>query len=247
MNSKFKFRIIWVLFFVLIGYSSYSQIDPQKKYKELFQEIQKNKIFSDQKIFVDCEPKENPDLILKAYRTEKGSPEFNLKDFVALYFDTIQNDTTAMLQHIHYLWTDLTKNPENQNKFSSLLALPNSYIVPGGRFREIYYWDSYFTMLGLQEDNQITIIENMVDNFSYLIDTYGFIPNGNRTYYLSRSQPPFYAEMVEVLAESKGDSIYKKYLKFLEKEYEFWMDGAENLNETNPTFRRVVRLPDGEI
>jgi alpha,alpha-trehalase len=87
----------------------------------------------------------------------------------------------------------------------------------------------------------------MVDNFSYLIDRYGFIPNGNRTYYLSRSQPPFYAEMVEILAESKGDSIYRKYLKFLEKEYKFWMFGADKLNVTNPAFRRVVRLPDGEI
>jgi alpha,alpha-trehalase len=87
----------------------------------------------------------------------------------------------------------------------------------------------------------------MVDNFSYLIDTLGFIPNGNRTYYLGRSQPPFYAAMVSLLAEIQGDSVRSHYLPFLEKEYAFWMDGADKLNEEFPTHRRVVRLPGGEV
>jgi alpha,alpha-trehalase len=73
----------------------------------------------------------------------------------------------------------------------SLIPLPYPYIVPGGRFQEIYYWDSYFTMLGLSVSGRFDLIENMVDNFSFLIKTLGHIPNGNRSYYISRSQPPF--------------------------------------------------------
>ena len=77
-------------------------------------------------------------------------------------------------------------------------------IVPGGRFGEIYYWDSYFTSLGLKVSGKMRLVESMVSNFSYLIDTIGYIPNGNRTYYLGRSQPPFYSLMVELLSEARG-------------------------------------------
>jgi alpha,alpha-trehalase len=119
--------------------------------------------------------------------------------------------------------------------------------VPGGRFREIYYWDSYFTMLGLQVSGRADVIQHMVDNFAHLIDTLGFIPNGNRTYYLGRSQPPFFALMVNVLAEIKGEEILLKYRHHLEKEYAFWMAGENNLSAENPVQGRVVRLPDGSI
>ena len=107
---------------------------------------------------------------------------------------------------------------------SSLLPLPYPYIVPGGRFGEIYYWDSYFTMLGLKESDEIEMIENMIKNFASLIDRYGFIPNGNRSYYLSRSQPPFFSLMVELLAEVKGERRVWEYLPALQKEYNYWMD-----------------------
>ncbi|MCP2937532.1 alpha,alpha-trehalase, partial [Salmonella enterica subsp. enterica serovar Typhimurium] len=76
---------------------------------------------------------------------------------------------------------------------------------------------------------EVEMIENMVKNFAYLIETYGHIPNGNRSYYLSRSQPPFFALMVELLADIKGDSVYASFLPALEKEYNFWMDGKEKL------------------
>ena len=65
------------------------------------------------------------------------------------------------------------------------------------------------------------MIENMVKNFAYLINTYGHIPNGNRSYYISRSQPPFFSLMVELLASIKGDSVYTTYLPAMEKEYNF--------------------------
>ena len=102
-------------------------------------------------------------------------------------------------------------------------------------------------MLGLQVAKRIDLIENMVNNFAYLIDKFGFVPNGNRTYFLSRSQPPFFSMMIELLSEEKGENTCVKYLPQLEKEYAFWMKGKEMLTEQNNVQRHVVRMKDGEI
>jgi alpha,alpha-trehalase len=149
------------------------------------------------------------------------------------------------------MWDVLTREADTVSQGSSLLPLPHRYIVPGGRFRAIFYWDSYFTMLGLKESGRVDLIEDMVKNFAHLIMTYGFIPNGNRSYYMTRSQPPMFAHMVALLASIKGDAVYRTYLSALVKEYDFWMhgsthDAAFKHNKTN-TAEHVVRMPDGEI
>ncbi len=123
----------------------------------------------------------------------------------------------SLREHIDGLWPVLTRSTKNVEKWDSLLPLPESYVVPGGRFREIYYWDSYFTMLGLAESGHWDKVADMVANFGYEIDARGYIPNGNRTYYLSRSQPPFFAFMVELLVQHEGDDALKEYLPQLQK------------------------------
>lgn len=228
---------------------------PDKMYGMLFHDVQMQRIFPDGKTFVDCIPKRDPKDIMYDYGLMKG-PKFNLKKFIADNFEVpvtpqlnYVTQEKDVLQHIRNLWGTLKREPDNDNVSgtkSSLLPLPNSYIVPGGRFREVYYWDSYFTMLGLRESGETETIDHMVSNFAYLIDTYGHIPNGNRSYYLSRSQPPFFALMVELLAEIKGDSIFPHFLPQLEKEYMFWMDGSANL-KAGQSFRRVVIMPDGSV
>src|SRR5699024_55024 len=112
--------------------------------------------------------------------------------------------------------------------------------------REVYYWDSYFTMLGLAESGHWDKVADMVANFAWEIDTFGHIPNGNRSYYLSRSQPPFFAFMVELLAQNKGDDALKQYLPQLQKEYAYWMEGTEDLQPGGQN-KRVVKLEDGTI
>ena len=72
-----------------------------------------------------------------------------------------------------------------------LLYLPNPYVVPGGRFNEMYGWDSYFIIRGLVKDNMLDLAGNMIDNFFFEIEHYGAILNANRSYYFTRSQPPF--------------------------------------------------------
>jgi alpha,alpha-trehalase len=103
----------------------------------------------------------------------------------------------------------LTRPPVKAVDGDSALPLDKPFVVPGGRFREMYYWDSYFTMLGLAADGRQDAVENMVDDFGGLIDRYGHIPNGTRTYYLSRSQPPFYFAMVGLAREGGADKTDK--------------------------------------
>ena len=122
--------------------------------------------------------------------------------------------------------------------------MPHSYVTPGGRFEELYYWDSYFTMLGLVESGRIDLVEGMIDNFTYLINNIGFIPNANRTYYLTRSQIPFYSVMIRLLEEVKGPQVLEKYLPALEKEYAFWMKGCDTLSKDNESCYRVVKIDE---
>ena len=158
----------------------------------LFEEVQLNKVFADGKTFVDCIANEDLELILQKYLIAKVEANFNLKKFVLQHFKMPQvfsvneiQQASSVDQHIHQLWSVLTRKPDEA--IGSLIPLPHSYVVPGGRFGEVYYWDSYFTMLGLHASGLYEMIENMVNNFAHLINEVGFIPNGNRTYYLGRS------------------------------------------------------------
>lgn len=218
----------------------------------LYEAVQSGDVFPDSKFFVDCTPKMATEAILSAYQESKNKPGFDLKKFVSEHFHypeipatDYQSANRPLVEHLEKLWDVLSRPPGRQE--GTLIALPNPYIVPGGRFREVYYWDSYFTMLGLQVSKRTDIIQNMVDNFAYLIDQVGFIPNGNRTYYLGRSQPPFFALMVQVLRQEKGDEILLKYRPQLEKEYQFWMNGEDALNAVHPCHRRVVQMDDGVV
>ena len=232
---------------------------PDVVFGDLFVDVQMNRVFPDGKTFVDCVPRRDPKAIVSDYaklkkQSKKAKTELDLKKFVTDNFDIPAPPNTDyktdasedVTTHIKKLWSVLKRPADKPVEGSSLLALPNPYVVPGGRFREIYYWDSYFTMLGLKESGENDMIENMIRNFAYLINTYGHIPNGARTYYLGRSQPPFFACMVQLLAEIKGDGVYNTYLPALEKEYQFWMEGADQL-KPGEVHRRVVKLADGTI
>jgi alpha,alpha-trehalase len=228
---------------------------PDKIYGHFFRAVQMARIFPDSKTFVDCIPKKSPAEIVTTYQKIISNPaiRFSLKLYTEENFEqpaaTQPNYITKekdILAHIKNLWSVLKKEPDKPVEGSSLLPLPFTYIVPGGRFREIYYWDSYFSMLGLKESGENELMEDMVKNFAYLIDTIGHVPNGNRTYYLSRSQPPFFSLMVELLAAVKGDSVYLTYLPELEKEHGYWMQGSDKLKPSQSN-KTSVKLKDGTI
>ena len=227
---------------------------PRQLFPGLFEAVQLNDVFPDNKSFVDATPVTAPAIIIKGYNNQKNDAGFDLKKFVAKYFiappvssNLFKTDISlGIRKHIDTLWEVLYRKHDTVSKYSSLLPLPNDFIIPGGRFRETYYWDSYFTLLGLQESHKTKIIQNMIGNFSYLLDQYGFIPNGTRTYYLTRSQPPFFSMMLDLLAKDEGEKVLTRYQPELLKEYAFWMEGGEAL-KPNEAHRRVVRLTDGEL
>ena len=260
---NYRFNYLFILFLVLsckIGPDPEQELEqlekeveilpPDELYGDLFYDVQTKEIFRDSKTFVDVIPQYNVGLIRQRYNMMDDTTKTVVSDFVEQHFEIpgndfeFEKDSSSIKTHIAKLWTVL-KRPADERISGTLIPLPNPYIVPGGRFREIYYWDSYFTMLGLIEDGEIETVQNMVDNFAFLIDEYGFIPNGNRTYYLGRSQPPFFALMVEVLANAKNDKILINYLPQLEREYNFWMNGQKDLDEK--ASGRVVRMKDGEF
>ncbi|MEM1218472.1 MAG: alpha,alpha-trehalase TreF [Bacteroidota bacterium] len=235
--------------------TSLRMLSPVERYGDLYVDVMMAEIFSDDKTFADAIPNFDTQTIIDSYEKEKAAPDFNLQDFVDHNFTLptarssgFETDFSRSIdEHVNALWPVLTRQPDEQDP-GTLVPLPEPYIVPGGRFGEIYYWDSYFTMLGLEVSGKTDMIENMIDNFSYLIDTIGFIPNGNRTYFLTRSQPPFYASMVQLLQEAKpSEPILGKYLPSLEKEYAFWMDGEASLSNEQHAVNHVVQLPGGEI
>lgn len=225
---------------------------PAEIFGQLFIDFHVSGIVEDGKVISDAIPLFDPEFILSKYNELKNQVNFDLKEFFTSHFQiqkvlssTFESDKNKnVLEHIENLWDVLTRKADKTIKGDSLIPLPNPYIVPGGRFNEIYYWDSYFTMLGLKVSGKADLVENMLDNFSYLICEIGFIPNGNRSYFTSRSQPPFFCLMVELLAELKGEAVYSKYLINMEKEYEFWMEGLNDVNLK--TSKHVVFLEKGE-
>ncbi len=229
--------------------------NPVKAYGTLFDDVQHSGLFNDSKTFVDAVAKNTPADICVSYEKAHSKPLFNLADFISLHFELPQHTsntkarcTQPVRDYIEQTWNTLSRSADKPDKESTLLALPKPYIVPGGRFREIYYWDSYFTMLGLAEAGRTQMIHDMVDNFAYLIEQVGFIPNGNRTYYCSRSQPPMFVLMLELLASIKQQpNLIADYLEPLRKEYDFWMNGQGELHTIGQAVNRVVLSHKGVL
>lgn len=225
-----------------------SYLTPDQVYKDLFYAVQESGIFPDSKTFVDAIPTQSPESILKAYYEAKDSHTFDLKSFVDLYFKAPSSDaidfktdkTKTAIEHAASLWPILKRQADQVVAGSSLISLKHPYIVPGGRFGEIYYWDSYFTMLGLRVSGEVEMIRNMINNFADIITRVGYIPNGNRTYFIGRSQPPFFSSMVALLADIDGPQVYIQYLDAMLTEYTFWMKST-----TDEHITRAITLPDG--
>ena len=227
---------------------------PQALFGDLFVAVQTARVFADGKEFADAIPTTTPERILADYQEQKPATPTDLKHFVDAHFSLpppiaplpILSGQETMVAHIDRLWTLLTRSTPSAPPHSSLLTLPHPYVVPGGRFREMYYWDSYFTMLGLMQSGRADLARDMVRDFAYLIDSYGHIPNGARTYYLSRSQPPFFFAMVGLLAADDPAASYAEYLPQLRREHAFWMRGSERLR-AGTAGRRVVAMDDGSL
>ncbi|WP_347302502.1 alpha,alpha-trehalase TreF [Croceibacterium sp. TMG7-5b_MA50] len=222
---------------------------PAELYGPLFAAVQEGRVFEDGKTFADAIARSDAATIMQAWQREEPQGTDALRAFVERHFilpdAAEQAPAPDLVTHIRELWPQLARPPLNPPPGSTALALPAPYVVPGGRFREIYYWDSYFTMLGLKADGRDDLVETMLADFTSLVERYGHVPNGTRTYYLSRSQPPFLALMIG-LSGSDSPTLAAQRLAALRAEHAWWMRDAACAHAEGAC-GRVVRMPDGSL
>jgi len=226
---------------------------PDERLGELFRAVQLARIHADGMTFVNLVPSKSLRHIVREYEQQCDQPDFDLTAFVQGHFEeyvqaTGENEAITEHDdpedHITALWDKLTKRAREPK--GSLIPLPNPYVVPGGRFQEQFYWDSYFIMLGLEASGRTDLTDGIMSNFEHMFRKFGFIPTGNRTYYTSRSQPPYFLQMVRLLAHRKGHHRYLlPRLPYLLQEYAFWTkDTKAFLAMSRKRYKRVVGMPD---
>lgn len=226
---------------------------PSSLFAAFYEEAALSGAFADSKMLADAAPRGEPDAILAAFHADPPCTSEAFRVFLEAHFD-LDPPTPPLAAppaglgleaHIEMLWGMLTRECPKGRAHCSRLALPAPFIVPGGRFTELYYWDSYFTMLGLGPAHTDTK-RRLVENFAHFLTTFGRIPNGARSYYLSRSQPPVFYKMVELLDPQDPPAAFAAHLDALKREHGFWMDGEAGL-APGEAARRVVRLSDGSL
>lgn len=218
---------------------------------DILKTVELARIYPDSKTFVD-KPTKNPlGQVLDSFKQLGDSPSsdsikawvdanFNdenheliqaalpdFKEHVA-FLDIIKDpELRGFGQAVHSYWPSLTR-AVNQTALcdgcvSSLIPVNRTFVVPGGRFREFYYWDTYFILEGLLLSELYDTAKNIILNFLDIVDEFGFMPNGARIYYLNRSQPPLLTQMVKIYYEKTGDDqLFDRALPTLDKELEFW-------------------------
>uniref|UniRef100_A0A8C6XUV7 Trehalase n=1 Tax=Naja naja TaxID=35670 RepID=A0A8C6XUV7_NAJNA len=216
---------------------------------ELLWQVQRARLFQDDKDFVDMPLKSSPG---ECPPLEHSPPRLQLAQFVESNFyppgkelkswmPPDWSDSIPLLQRIsdeklrswaqvlNAKWKQLGRRVDPDVQASpwrySLIYVPNPVIVPGGRFREYYYWDSFWILEGLLLSNMAATAKGLIQNFLYLVSKFGHIPNGGRVYYERRSQPPLLSLMMEsYLSHTNDTEFLREHIYLLEAEYRFWQD-----------------------
>ncbi|XP_037033248.1 trehalase-like isoform X4 [Bradysia coprophila] len=130
---------------------------------------------------------------------------------------------------LNTLWLQLGRKMKDEVKRNqdlySIIYVDHPVIVPGGRFREFYYWDSYWIVKGLLHCEMYTTVKGMLTNFLDIVQRFGFVPNGGRIYYSGRSQPPLLTAMVKAYHDATGDTDFlRTATPVLEREFQYWLN-----------------------
>ena len=201
---------------------------------DLFTDLHLSGLWPDEKAISDSILLFPAQDILRDYAAVKATGSVDLKAFYATHFRPVSAHENAYRtdpahgpkQHLAAIWPHLSRPADDPAERSSRFPLPHPYVVVGGRFQEAYYWDSYFTQLGLLKSGQTGLVRSMLDNFAYAIAEIGHIPNGFRSYFLTRAQPPFFAQMVQDYGRAMGDlpAAYARYLPAMQREYRYFIN-----------------------
>eukprot|EP00435_Cladocopium_sp_Y103_P015453 s2273_g3.t2 len=217
---------------------------------KLLAAVQRARLFPDSKQFVDMPLKNDPEAVLAEFeKLEDKTDKATLMDFVSTHFAEVGSELEpwapsdfqesppflalirdekrkSWANSLNRLWATLGRKSRlnGAQQRSSFIAQPNPTIVPGGRFLETYYWDTYWVVRGLIVCNMLETAKGVVGNLFDLVRNFGFVPNGTRVYYLDRSQPPLLTDMAMAIFDATGDKEWlSKVLPLMVKEYNFWM------------------------
>ncbi|KAI0204709.1 Six-hairpin glycosidase-like protein [Astrocystis sublimbata] len=221
---------------------------------ELLRQVELARPFSDSKTFVDLPTKKPLNEVLAAFEklAKPLTNDTELNDFLSTYFgeagseletvptDQLETDPVFLdkiedsvikqfTEKVIEIWPDLTRkyvgSGECDDCVNSFIPVNRTFVVAGGRFREPYYWDSFWIIEGLlrTKGSFTKISRNIIENFLDFVEEFGFVPNGARLYYLNRSQPPLLTQMVKTYVDYTNDtSILDRALPLLIKEHSFW-------------------------
>jgi len=225
-------------------------------YGDLLREIELARPFADSKTFVDLPTIRPLDEVLRAFQNLSRPIQNNtaLNTFLTTYFgkagseleelptadlktqpDFLEAVNSSVVEdftrQVIAIWPDLTRRYVGAGNctgcVTSFIPVNRTFVVAGGRFREPYYWDSYWVIEGLlrTKGSFTQIAENIIENFLDLVEQIGFVPNGARRYYENRSQPPLLTQMVRIYVEyTQNYTLLERALPILEKEYQFWVN-----------------------
>ncbi|KAI0404946.1 Six-hairpin glycosidase-like protein [Xylaria palmicola] len=240
---------------------------------ELLKQVELARPFSDSKTFVDLPTKLPLDQVMAAFE-KLAKPLTNnteLNEFLSTYFgeagseleavpaDQLKTDPVFLdkindsvikqfVEKVIDIWPDLTRKYVGANRcdgcVDSYIPINRTFVIAGGRFREPYYWDSFWILEGLlrTRGSFTEISRNMIENFLDFVEEFGFIPNGARIYYLNRSQPPLLTQMVKTYVDYTNDtSILDRALPLLIKEHDFWMTNRTIQLEANGNTYSLAR------
>ncbi|KAJ2257961.1 hypothetical protein GGI13_000750 [Coemansia sp. RSA 455] len=238
---------------------------------DLLHAVQMAKLYSDDKTFVDKPTLKPPaqvlanfaqigganasrEALIKFVDENFGQEGSELKPVELTELDAtpafLNNVTDPLLkafgQTVNGYWSTLVREQDYSSLcegcISSMLSLKYHFAVPGGRFREIYYWDTYFTIEGMLRSGLKDLTRSIIRDLLAFVDFHGFVPNGARVYYLNRSQPPMLALMVKIYYEHTGDAAFvAEALPLLEKEHAYWQ-ANHLINVTKPDDSGTVQL-----
>jgi alpha,alpha-trehalase len=169
----------------------------------------------------------------------------------------LRTQCKIQIAHLPHRIQHLGDVKESEIPKPGLLYLPNRYVVPGGRFNEMFGWDSYFIILGLLRDGRVDLARGMVENFFYEIQNYGAVLNANRTYFLTRSQPPFLSSMIRAVYDAEiardpspaNRARQQKWIAhaypYARRDHDFWLSSMHRAGQTG--LARYLDIGEGPV
>ena len=236
--------------------------------EKLLHTIQMSNVYKDSKTFVDMVTKYRDEIVISNFNKLGDSPSIeNIKKFLDENFyevghDLVHVEPNDWFEHAPFLaklndkkllnfggflnskWRMLIRNFDKSRVCtdctSTALFSKNSFIVPGGRFIEYYYWDTFWCIEGLLSSGMTKTAKGIIENFLDVVKVNGFVPNGSRLYYMNRSQPPMLIQMVEAYFRETGDIQFLiDSIKILDTEYEYWMKNKSILLDFKGEYFRL--------